>query len=149
MKVKLILPSLAEASSPNWRPIKYSLFPPLGLVTLAGYLDETDEVDIQDEHVETLDLDDQPDLVAIQAYVTSARRAYRIADHYRRRGVHVCLGTSPACRARRPSMPTRSSSARARTPGRGSWLTSAKAVPGASTAPPTAACRACRRSAEI
>ena len=36
MKVKLILPALTEATSPFWRPIKYSLFPPLGLATLAS-----------------------------------------------------------------------------------------------------------------
>ena len=36
MKVKMILPALTEAKSPFWRPIKYSLFPPLGLATLAG-----------------------------------------------------------------------------------------------------------------
>jgi radical SAM superfamily enzyme YgiQ (UPF0313 family) len=92
MRVKMILPALTEAKSPFWRPIKYSLFPPLGLATLAGYLDEADEVTIQDEHVETLDLDDQPDLVAIQVYITSAYRAYALADHYRRRGAHVALG---------------------------------------------------------
>ena len=38
MKVKMILPALTEATSPFWRPIKYSLFPPLGLATLAAYL---------------------------------------------------------------------------------------------------------------
>jgi radical SAM superfamily enzyme YgiQ (UPF0313 family) len=92
MKVKLILPALTEAKSPFFRPIKYSLFPPLGLATLAGYLDEQDEVEIQDEHVETLYLDDEPDLVVIQVYITSARRAYEIADHYRARGAYVCLG---------------------------------------------------------
>lgn len=92
MKVKMILPALTEAKSPFWRPIKYSLFPPLGLATLAAYLDESDEVVIQDEHVETLDLSDEPDLVVIQAYITSAYRAYQIADHYRARGAHVCLG---------------------------------------------------------
>ena len=31
-------------------------------------------------------LDDEPDLVVIQVYITSAKRAYEIADHYRRRG---------------------------------------------------------------
>jgi|GEM_PF-4192989 hypothetical protein len=36
MQVKLIIPSLQEAGSPLWRPIKYSLFPPLGLATLAA-----------------------------------------------------------------------------------------------------------------
>src|SRR5437867_7738443 len=92
MKVKMILPALTEATSPFWRPIKYSLFPPLGLATLAAYLRPDDEVEIQDEHVERLDLDDTPDLVVIQVYITSAFRAYRIADHYRRKGSHVALG---------------------------------------------------------
>lgn len=54
MKVKMILPALTEAKSPYFRPIKYSLFPPLGLATLAGYLAETDDVTLQDEHVERL-----------------------------------------------------------------------------------------------
>ena len=92
MNVKMILPALTEATSPLFRPIKYSLFPPLGLATLAGYLDESDEIEIQDEHVERLRLDDEPDLVVIQVYITSAYRAYEIADHYRAKGVYVCLG---------------------------------------------------------
>jgi radical SAM superfamily enzyme YgiQ (UPF0313 family) len=91
MKVKMILPALTEATSPFFRPIKYSLFPPLGLATLAAYLKD-DDVEIQDEHVETLNLDDTPDLVVIQVYITSAYRAYRIADHYRSRGAYVVLG---------------------------------------------------------
>jgi radical SAM superfamily enzyme YgiQ (UPF0313 family) len=37
-------------------------------------------------------LEDDPDLVVIQVYITSAHRAYALADHYRRRGAHVCLG---------------------------------------------------------
>ncbi|HVQ29629.1 MAG TPA: radical SAM protein [Vicinamibacteria bacterium] len=92
MKVKMILPALTEAVSPFFRPIKYSLFPPLGLATLAGYLSDEDEVELQDEHVERLDLDDEPDLVVIQVYITSAFRAYRLADHYRRKGAYVALG---------------------------------------------------------
>ncbi len=92
MKVKMILPALTEATSPFFRPIKYSLFPPLGLATLAAYLSPDDDVEIQDEHVETLDLDDTPDLVVIQVYITSAYRAYRLADHYRRKGAYVALG---------------------------------------------------------
>ena len=47
MKVKMILPSLTEAESPFWRPVKYSLFPPLGLATLAGYFSEDDEIDLE------------------------------------------------------------------------------------------------------
>lgn len=91
-RVKMILPALTEATSPYWRPIKYSLFPPLGLATLAAYLDPDLDITLQDEHVEPLDLDDEPDLVIIQVYITNAYRAYRIADHYRRKGAHVCLG---------------------------------------------------------
>jgi radical SAM superfamily enzyme YgiQ (UPF0313 family) len=92
MRVKLVLPALTEAKSPFFRPIKYSLFPPLGLATLAAYLDPTDEVTLEDEHVERLSFADEPDLVVIQAYITSARRSYAIADHYRRKGAHVALG---------------------------------------------------------
>ncbi len=88
----MILPALTEATSPFFRPIKYSLFPPLGLAALAAHLDPSAEIDLQDEHVEKLNLDDDPELVLIQPYITSAYRAYEIADRYRARGAHVCLG---------------------------------------------------------
>ncbi|WP_020558427.1 B12-binding domain-containing radical SAM protein [Thiofilum flexile] len=92
MHVKMILPALQEAGSPEWRPIKYSLFPPLGLATLAAYLHPDDTVELVDQHVERLDWQDEPDLVVIQVYITNASRAYRIADHYRAKGCYVCLG---------------------------------------------------------
>jgi radical SAM superfamily enzyme YgiQ (UPF0313 family) len=92
MKVKMILPALTEAKSPFFRPIKYSLFPPLGLASLAAYLPPHWEVAIVDEHVEILDWNDIPDLVVIQVYITNAYRAYEIADHYRAQGAYVCLG---------------------------------------------------------
>ncbi|HTL01500.1 MAG TPA: radical SAM protein [Vicinamibacterales bacterium] len=90
--MKFILPALTEATSPFWRPIKYSLFPPLGLATLAAYLAPDDSAVLVDEHVQKLDVDDRPDLVVIQVYITNAYRAYRIADHYRARGAFVALG---------------------------------------------------------
>ncbi|MEZ5419595.1 MAG: radical SAM protein [Vicinamibacterales bacterium] len=93
MRVTMVLPALTEATSPFFRPIKYSLFPPLGLATLAGYLPPDTEVAIHDEHVAPLALDDdRPDLAVIQVYITNARRAYALADAYRARGVHVALG---------------------------------------------------------
>jgi len=92
MKVKMILPALTEALSPFWRPIKYHLFPPLGLATIAAFFEPDDDIDLQDEHVETLNLNDQPDLVVIQVYITSAYRAYELADHYRSKGSYVVLG---------------------------------------------------------
>lgn len=92
MKIKMILPALMEAKSPYWRPIKYSLFPPLGLATLAAYCSPDDEIELQDEHVENLNTDDAQDLVIIQVYITNAFRAYALADHYRKKGSYVCLG---------------------------------------------------------
>lgn len=92
MKIKFILPALEEAKSPYWRPIKYSLFPPLGLATLASLCDKSDEIEIVDEHVEEVKLDDIPDLVCIESYITNSNRAYEIADEYRRKGVKVAIG---------------------------------------------------------
>ncbi|MCK4564157.1 MAG: cobalamin-dependent protein, partial [Verrucomicrobia bacterium] len=92
MKIKFILPSLIEAGNPLWRPIKYSLFPPLGLATLAGFLAPDDEAEIVDQHVQMLSFDDSPDIVAIEVYITNAYRAYDIADRYRKQGAFVILG---------------------------------------------------------
>lgn len=92
MRVKFILPALTEAKSPLFRPIKYSLFPPLGLATLAAFLDPDDDAVIVDDHVETSSEDDAPDLVVIQVYITNAYRAYAIADRYRAKGSFVALG---------------------------------------------------------
>jgi radical SAM superfamily enzyme YgiQ (UPF0313 family) len=92
MKVKMILPALTEAEGPYWRPIKYSLFPPLGLATLAAWLSSEDEIVLQDQHVEPVDLTDEPDLVVLQVYITNAYRAYAMADHYRLKGAYVILG---------------------------------------------------------
>jgi hypothetical protein len=72
IRVKLILPALTEATSPYWRPIKYSLFPPLGLATLVAAFLAPDDAILVDEHVQSLDLNDRPDLVLIQGYITNA-----------------------------------------------------------------------------
>jgi radical SAM superfamily enzyme YgiQ (UPF0313 family) len=92
MRVKMILPALIDETDDNWRKIGYFRFPPLGLATLAGYLDPDDDVTIEDEHVQTLNLDDRPDLVVLQVYVTNAYRAYAIADAYRKKSVPVVMG---------------------------------------------------------
>jgi len=92
MRIKFILPALQEAKSPYWRPIKYSLFPPLGLATLASFCSSYDEIMIVDEHVEEIDFNDMPDLVCIETYITNAKRAYKIADFYRQKGSFVAIG---------------------------------------------------------
>lgn len=92
MRIKFILPALTEATSPFFRPVKYSLFPPLGLATLAAFCAPDDELTLVDEHVEKLRVDDDPELVVIQVYITNAYRAYEIADCYRARGCAVAMG---------------------------------------------------------
>ena len=98
MRVLMVLPALTEAKSPFFRPIKYSLFPPLGLAALASHLDtDRDEVTIVDEHVMrelplTGEPSPRPDLVVIQSYITNAKRSYRIADYYRSHGCRVAIG---------------------------------------------------------
>ncbi len=97
MRVLMILPALTEAKGPFFRPIKYSLFPPLGLTTLAAYFAPDDDIRLIDEHVEH-DVDVEsccnppPDLVVIQTYITNAKRSYRLADAFRARDSFVALG---------------------------------------------------------
>ena len=92
-KLLLALPALQEKFGPDFRRIKYSLFPPLSLLTLAGLTPE-DRYDIlvRDEHVESLEVPGPVDLVAMTVYIPSAQRAYMLADRHRRRGAKVVLG---------------------------------------------------------
>lgn len=94
LRVRFILPALTEATSPYFRPVKYSLFPPLGLATLAAYLDPGDDAAIEDEHVMRLSPPEPGacDLVVIQVYITNAWRAYALADRWRACGAFVALG---------------------------------------------------------
>ena len=84
MKVKMILPALTEATSPFLRPIKYSLFPPLGLPPWPVIWTTTTRSTCKTSMSKNSTSDDKPDLVVIQVYITSAYRAYALADHYRR-----------------------------------------------------------------
>ena len=99
--------------------------------------------------METLDLDDDPDLVVIEAYITSARRAYRspttTAPAAPTSASAGC--TRRACRRRPPRTPTACSAAPARTRGRRSSPTSAPAAPSRSTARPSGRSPASRRRA--
>ena len=118
MRVKLILPAVTEAKSPFFRPVKYALFPPLGLATLAAYLQDRDEVTIVDEHVETVELDDEPELVGIEVYISSARRPTTTAGAALTSRSVGC--TSPPVQTRPPNMLIPSSWALGKTPGPGS-----------------------------
>jgi len=91
--ILFLLPALQEVLSQDFRQIKYSLFPPLSLLTLAGLVPrDRYRMLVRDEHVEDVIVDEDVDLVAMTVYVSSARRAYQLSDYYRARGAKVFLG---------------------------------------------------------
>jgi len=92
-KLLFLLPALREARDARFRKIKYALFPPLSLLTLAALTDEGRyEMIVRDEHVESPIVDMDVDLVAMTVYASSANRAYELAAHYRARGATVMMG---------------------------------------------------------
>ncbi len=117
LRVKFILPALTEATSPYWRPIKYSLFPPLGLATLAAYLGPTTRRSSSTSTSSALDTDDRPGprrhpglhhqraTAPIASPTTTGRKG--VLRRARRPARHL------AARRSRARTPTRSSSARA------------------------------------
>ncbi len=91
--ILFILPALQEVRSAAFRQIKYSLFPPLSLLTLAALTPRHKyRIIVRDEHVENPIVSDPVDLVAMTVYISSANRAYQLSDYYRRRGAKVILG---------------------------------------------------------
>ncbi|MGC4083999.1 MAG: YjbQ family protein [Vicinamibacterales bacterium] len=93
VKVKMILPALHGSNQPVLPPIKV-LAVPSARPRNAGWIPAVRRrrSRLQDEHVETIDTSDTPDLVVIQVYITSATPAYQLADLYRAKGSYVVLG---------------------------------------------------------
>ena len=48
-----------------------SFFPPLGLAVLASLCSEFNDIQIVDDHVEEVDLQDNPYLACIETYITN------------------------------------------------------------------------------
>lgn len=69
-----------------------SLFPPLGLLQVAGLTPPDVEVKLTDEAVEDIDFDCEADLVGISFNTASAVRAFQIAREFRKRGTKVVMG---------------------------------------------------------
>jgi radical SAM superfamily enzyme YgiQ (UPF0313 family) len=92
-KLLLILAAVQQPGDDHFRLIKYSQFPPLSLLTIAG-LTPADrwEITVRDEHVESSEVNEDFDVVGIQTYISSATRAYELADRWRERGSKVVLG---------------------------------------------------------
>ena len=92
-KLLLILPALQQVRDNKFRLIKYSRFPPLSLLTVAGLTPQDNwEILVRDEHIESSEVDGHIDLVGIQTYISSAYRGYELAAKWRRRGAKVVLG---------------------------------------------------------
>jgi radical SAM superfamily enzyme YgiQ (UPF0313 family) len=66
--------------------------PCLGLLKVAALTPPGWDVRIIDEKIESLDLNQEADLVGITAMTTTVQRGYEIADHFRRRGTRVVMG---------------------------------------------------------
>ena len=65
---------------------------PLSLGVLAGLTPAGVECKLLDDRIDEIDYDEPTNLVAINVETFTARRAYEIADEYRRRGIPVVLG---------------------------------------------------------
>lgn len=65
---------------------------PLVLPYLAGLTPADWSITAIDEQLENIDFDQRTDLVALSTWTLHSRRAYEIADEYRRRGVKVIMG---------------------------------------------------------
>jgi radical SAM superfamily enzyme YgiQ (UPF0313 family) len=89
MKIKIICPRWPEGSL--WRHFFFR-FPYLSLTALAALTPEEIEVTIEDENVQEINFDDQPDLVAISIITPLAKRGYAIADRFRQMSVPVVMG---------------------------------------------------------
>ena len=90
MKITLIKPNIGRMDHSLY--VDEGRMEPLQLGVIASLVPEDDEVVFHDDRMEPIPYDDPTDLVGITVETYTARRAYEIADEYRRRGVPVILG---------------------------------------------------------
>jgi lipid biosynthesis B12-binding/radical SAM protein len=88
MRITLIYPSWPKLP----RQVSFHL-PPHGPIVFAAELEPDIELRFCDEHVQEIDYDDRPDLIAISAMLTCQMpHAWEIADRFRAQGVPVIFG---------------------------------------------------------
>jgi radical SAM superfamily enzyme YgiQ (UPF0313 family) len=88
--IKLISPKMSKR--PMDSHFKVQMSPPLCLLVLAGLTPLHYKICVEDENVEKLDLNDQPDLVGITVKADTRNRSAQIAEAYRQRGIPVVMG---------------------------------------------------------
>ena len=86
MKIAFLRPNLGGQRSND-------AIEPLGFAVLSGLTDrKKHEVVLFDERIEDIPMDLEVDLVVITTFTLTAKRAYAIADNYRKKGVYVVIG---------------------------------------------------------
>ena len=90
MRVTLVKPNLGRRGTRKY--VDSGRMEPLQLGVLAGLTPPDVDVVLRDDRCEDVDADAPTDLVAITVETFTARRAYEIAEDYRRRGVPVVMG---------------------------------------------------------
>ncbi len=90
MKVTLIKPNIGRLEHSLY--VDSGRMEPLPLGVLAALTPPDVEVVLYDDRMEQIPYDEPTDLAAITVETFTARRAYEIADEFRRRGVRVILG---------------------------------------------------------
>lgn len=91
MKIKLICPTSYDLDNKLIK-FKKATLPPLSILYIAGLTPEGHDVKVLDESVQMIDFDEPVDLVGITAMTFTAKRAYQIADEFRKRNVKVIMG---------------------------------------------------------
>ncbi|MFA5138404.1 MAG: radical SAM protein [Elusimicrobiota bacterium] len=94
MRILLIMPDANMHKLRIGGRVRSSREAPLTLTTLAALTAGQPDVHYQlvDESVDAVPLDASADLVGISVMTGTARRAYALADHFKRRGLPVVLG---------------------------------------------------------
>jgi len=93
LKIRLIDPAYKHPYiSHSQKVMKNIWFAHLTLTTLAALTPPDIEVKITDENVESIDFEEDVDLVGVTGMVMHASRAYQIAKKFRQRGIPVVMG---------------------------------------------------------
>ncbi|MBR4718627.1 MAG: radical SAM protein [Lachnospiraceae bacterium] len=90
MKVTFILPAIGKKKGEKY--LKSWLMEPLTIAVMNTLLPEDVEREFFDDRIESIDYDTNTDLVLITVETYTAKRAYHIADEFRKRGRKVVLG---------------------------------------------------------
>jgi radical SAM superfamily enzyme YgiQ (UPF0313 family) len=99
-KIALINPSTYASSEKhiyemykrNINNYKPYLSPPLSLLTIASHTPKDIQIKLIDENIETIDFNEEFDLVGITAMTQQAFRAYEIAGEFKKKNIPVVMG---------------------------------------------------------